>query len=338
MSEHSSIEWTDATWPVTTGCDDASPGCLNCYSKRDSHRLAGNPNAKVSAAYSGTTERRDGGPIRWTGKLNLMRDRLDWPFKWKKPRRIFVGNMSDLFHPAVPDEFIDDVFRVMSKAQHHTFQVLTKRAERMAEFCLKRWDERHENPVWHPLKNVWCGVSVENQKYADERIPHLLKTPAAVRFLSCEPLLGPIDLKLTEWQQDGPDQSPYNQLTTAGQGLSWVIVGGESGHGARPMKPEWARKIRDDCHAAGVAYFHKQNGEWVECEKRGDTYAITHVNGRLRPTKIVYQDGRSFDYASNWGGKDEGVAMERIGKKAAGRLLDGRAWDDMPTPAGAHQS
>ena len=235
MSEHTSIEWCDASWPVTTGCDDESPGCLYCYSKRDSRRLAGNPNPRVSAAYAGTTERRDGGPVRWTGKLNLMHDRLDWPLGWKKPRRIFVGNMSDLFHPAVPDAFIEEVARTMRRADWHTFQVLTKRSARMRDLLRGSLRSFASEP------HIWWGVSVEDRRHGLPRVDHLREAPACVRFLSVEPLLedlGELDLN----------------------GIHWVIVGGESGPRARPMEREWVVSIRDQCLAAGVPFFFKQWG------------------------------------------------------------------------------
>ena len=217
MSENSTIEWTDSTWPVTTGCDDESPGCLNCYSKRDSHRLAGNPNPKVSAAYAGTTERREGGPIRWTGKLNLMHDRLGWPDGWKKPRRIFVGNMSDLFHPAVPDAYIEEVARTMRRANWHTFQVLTKRSARCRDML--RGGLRSFGEETH----IWWGVSVEDRRHGLPRVDHLREAPACVRFLSVEPLLedlGELDLR----------------------GIHWVIAGGESGPAHGPWSGSgWSR-------------------------------------------------------------------------------------------------
>jgi protein gp37 len=235
MSQHTSIEWTDASWPVTTGCDDTSPGCLNCYAKRGSFRLAANPNPKVAAAYAGTAERRDGGPIRWTGRLNLMHDRLDWPLAWTKPQRIFVGNMSDLFHPAVPVDFIEAVARTMRRADWHTFQVLTKRSERMRDLL------RGPLRSFADLPWIWWGVSVEDRRHGLPRVEHLREAPAAVRFLSVEPLLE--DLGVIE-------------LT----GIGWVIVGGESGPGARPMEREWVVSVRDQCHAAGVPFFFKQWG------------------------------------------------------------------------------
>lgn len=208
--------------------------------------------------------------------LQLMPDRLRDPLSWKKPQRVFVNSVSDLFHEEVPNDFLNDVFRVMIEAKRHTFQILTKRADRMAKYVGDRWGYGN-GELWEPAKNIWLGVSVENQAAADERIPHLLATPAAVRFLSCEPLLGPVNL--------GPWLGPWTCNGEAGVGkhdgksgpgsycgsicrdygkslapLDWVIVGGESGPGARPMQIEWARSLVRQCQAAGVAVFVKQLG------------------------------------------------------------------------------
>lgn len=234
------ISWTDETWNPTVGCSRVSPGCDNCYAIRVAAR-------GMQDAHRGLT--RDGD---WTGEVRCLPDRLDTPLRWKKPRRVFVDSMSDLFHPDVPEKFIADVFDVMAchgPIARHTFQVLTKRPQRMRAI-LARW-AADEGYVGAP--NVWLGTSIENQRYADMRIPHLLATPAVVRFLSVEPLLGPVDL--------------YAALDPLGIGgrwtlsdLDWVIVGGESGSGARPMQPGWAEQIVAQCQEAGVAVFVKQLG------------------------------------------------------------------------------
>lgn len=230
------IEWTDATWNPVTGCTKVSAGCKNCYGERIAKRFWGE---------------------RKFTDVQCHADRLDQPLHWKKPRRVFVNSMSDLFHEDVPDDFIADVFGVImdQKAQRHTFQILTKRPYRMMKW-FKAW-------INVPLHNIWLGVSVENQ---DEvwRIETLLQTPAAVRFVSCEPLLDAIGLNLADkthlggapWGDvsrftDAYVRAPYNAL-------DWIIVGGESGPGARPMNPDWARSIRDQCQAAGVPFFMKQ--------------------------------------------------------------------------------
>lgn len=208
-SLNTGIEWTDRTWNPTTGCEKISPGCANCYAEEITKRF---PNGFPNGF-----------------NLTLHPGRLAEPLKWRKPSRIFVNSMSDLFHKDVPLEFIQKVFEVAGQTPRHTYQILTKRAERLAELA-------PELP-WH--KNIWMGVSVESQKYV-QRIAYLQQVPAHVRFLSCEPLLGELSLSL--------------------YGIHWVIVGGESGNKHRPIKPEWAESIRDQCQEAGVAFFFKQWG------------------------------------------------------------------------------
>jgi len=240
LSDKSSIEWTDATWNPVTGCTKVSPGCKHCYAEVFAERFRG----------------VRGHPYEQGFDLKLWPERLEAPLRWKAPRMIFVNSMSDLFHERVPDEFIESVFETMVRARQHTFQVLTKRATRLAE-----WHSEHPD-LWE-APNVWLGVSVEDRRYGVPRIDLLRSVQAAVRFLSVEPLLedvGTLDLA----------------------GIDWVIVGGESGRGARPMRPEWARSVRDQCRAARVPFFFKQ-----------------------------------------WGG---------IWKKRAGRVLDGRTWDQLPAP------
>jgi len=214
MAQKSSIEWTDATWNPVTGCTKVSPGCNHCYAERMARRLRA----------MGQSRYRDGFQVA------LQPDILPIPLGWKKSRFVFVNSMSDLFHDEVPLEYIERVFDIMGKAHWHTFQILTKRADRLAG-------------VAHRLKwssNVWMGVSVENADFAD-RITQLRKVPAAVRYLSVEPLLGPLNnLPLTE--------------------IDWVIVGGESGPKAREMKAEWVRPIRDKCLSKGIPFFFKQWG------------------------------------------------------------------------------
>jgi protein gp37 len=214
MGEQSAIEWTDATWNPVTGCTKISPGCKNCYAERLAARLQAMGNPRY----------RDG------FKLTLHPDQLTLPLRWRDPRRIFVNSMSDLFHEAVPEEFIRSTFEVMAQARWHIFQVLTKRSRRLAELASRL--------PWPP--NVWQGVSVESARYTS-RIADLVKVPAAVRFLSVEPLLGPI---------------PELPLS----GIAWVIVGGESGPRHRPVREEWVRAIRARCADAGVAFFFKQWG------------------------------------------------------------------------------
>lgn len=251
------IEWTDTTWNPTTGCDRVTPGCDHCYAMTLAKRLKGMGSAKYQ---------RDGDP-RTSGPgfgITEHPDVLDAPLRWRKPRKVFVNSMSDLFHDGVSDEFIARVFTSMALAPQHTYQVLTKRHGRMRSLLSKpefeesvRLKVRHydESDVhWRevanwPLPNVWLGVSVEDQKRADLRIPALLKTPAAVRFLSCEPLLGPVDLEHV-------DAFGFERSTA----VDWVIAGGESGKGARPMDPDWVRQLRAQCQEAGAAFLFKQWG------------------------------------------------------------------------------
>ena len=262
MAQKSAIEWTESTWNPVTGCTKVSPGCQHCYAERISERFRG-----VS-----------GHPYEMGFDLTLRPGRLVQPLKWKRPKRIFVNSMSDLFHEDLPDEFIDKVFGVMALCPQHTFQVLTKRPNRMREWmekerkrvavveCLaelyvghpelaERWpfDVQRATGVglrgW-PLPNVWLGVSVEDQKRAAERIPLLLTTPAAVRWISAEPLLGPVSLE--------PQRVPYDLGQLPDYDLDWVVVGGESGPQARDMDVAWARSLREECRDLNIAFFMKQ--------------------------------------------------------------------------------
>lgn len=239
MSDRSRIEWTEATWNPTTGCDQVSPGCDYCYALALAKRLkaAGNPR------YQSDGNPRTSGP---GFGLSLHWDKIEEPLRWKKPRLVFVNSMSDLFHSAIPREFILSLFEVMESAAQHTFQILTKRAGRMAAIL------RALRP--DPLPNVWLGTSVEDQKRARLRVPRLLDTPASVRFLSCEPLLGPIDL--SPWMRARRSEV----LEPNEPRIQWVIVGGESGPRHRLMHPDWVRTIRDQCTAAAVPFFFKQWG------------------------------------------------------------------------------
>lgn len=225
MATNSSIEWTEATWNPVVGCTVLSPGCTNCYAMRMAARLE----AMGQPKYSGVT-RKSGGRSKWNGRINLDHASLEIPKRWKAGRTIFVNSMSDLFHEKVPLDFIKAVFATMVDTPQHTYQVLTKRPDRAEELAKKL--------PWP--KHVWLGTSVENADYVD-RIDYLRRTPAQVKFLSLEPLLGPLDgLNL--------------------KGIHWAIAGGESGPGARPMPIEWVRSIRDQCISANVAFHFKQWG------------------------------------------------------------------------------
>jgi protein gp37 len=245
MSATTSIEWTDRTWNPVVGCDRISPGCAHCYAKtlhdnRHKAYLTGKP---MAAQYAHPFE-----------TVQLKPERLLDPLSWRKPAKVFVNSVSDLFHEDVPWSYIERVFDVMQESERHTFQILTKRAENMRLFA-ENWALHHNGP----LSNVWLGVSVENQHFADERIPFLLQTPAAVRFLSVEPMLGPIDLRLCD-EFPSADGGCYED---ARHGLHWVIVGGESGSGARRCGAQWVRSIVRQCQECDVPVFVKQLGSVV---------------------------------------------------------------------------
>lgn len=279
MSERSTIEWTQATWNPVTGCSKVSPGCGHCYAETFAERFRGVP----------------GHPYEQGFDLTLRPDRVTLPLQWRQPRLIFVNSMSDLFHEDVPYAFVRRIFEVMEQANWHRFQLLTKRAERLVDLA--------QRLPWPG--NVWMGVSIENRRFVG-RAAHLRRVPAAVRFISAEPLLGPLDdLSLED--------------------VDWLIVGGESGHRARPMHPDWARRLRDQCLEAHIPFYFKQWGAYrpVDADDRyapGAASTSIDVRGRrLGSTARGRSDGR--------------VLMRRVGKHRAGRLLDGREWAQMPTLA-----
>jgi len=267
------------TWNPIVGCSKISEGCRNCYAERMAKRLK----AMGLPQYQEVVDENG-----WTGYMAYAHDVLFQPDKWKKPRMIFVGSMNDLFHPSIPAHRIQAVMAIIATSRRHTFQILTKRAERMAEYC-------SENPV---PDNVWLGVTAENQQTADERIPHLLRINASVRFVSVEPMLGAVDLQ--PYLQYPPLHDNYKMSFSwqEWRGLDWVICGGESGPNARPMHPDWARSLRDQCADSGTPFFFKQWGEWI---------LAGVINGNASYKELV-----------------------KVGKKAAGHLLDGVEWRQMP--------
>lgn len=247
------IEWTDRTWNPLRGCTRISPGCQNCYAERMAARFSG-----PDAPYEGLAKMTPQGP-RWTGEIRLLPEVLQEPLKWRKPRRVFVNSMSDLFHEKVPDDFIDQVFGVMGQCQQHTFQILTKRPDRMAAYFAQLFREGRQlfgpSTKYDPYPNVWLGTSVENTDYK-HRIAELQLSPAKIRFISFEPLLGDIgQVNLT--------------------GIHWAIAGAESGPGARPMNEDWVRSLRDQCQAAGVPFFYKQR-----LNERGHKVSLPELDGR----------------------------------------------------------
>jgi protein gp37 len=311
MSKQSGIEWTDASWNVIGGCTEASEGCDHCYARRGAYRMQFNPNAP--RRYEGTV-RRYQGKYLWTYRINLDWEALEdpAPLRWTKPRRIFVCSMSDLFHPEVPENFIWRVVEIAWKAQQHTFMILTKRPTRMMDVLTRSCWWNNDTP-----ENIWLGVTAENQKRADERVPPLLETPAARHFVSIEPMLGPVDLRHVQTQEveiDAltGDHGVHRPLSgRSDRKLDWVIVGGESGREARPMHPDWARSVRNQCDAAGIPFFFKQWGEWRAADN---------------PEQVVtwLQNGAAMRQVGS------APCLYRVGKKTAGRELDGRTWDEWP--------
>lgn len=330
MSDNTPIQWTDATWNHIGGCTRVDEGCRNCYAEVMAARFSkpgqwGQGLARMVKGADGRTDHR------WTGKMVLHEAALDRPLRWRRPRLIFVNSTSDLFHESVPEDWIDRVFAVMALAPQHTFQVLTKRPDRAARYlahtgmrdriaiAVGEVFDAHPEAEFAaqvcvsqmPLRNVWLGTSISDQASADSRIPELLACPAAVRFVSAEPLLGPVSVE--PWLHTPPCylyrgiRAQPNECTCAtasGPRLDWVICGGESGPGARPMHPGWARSLRDQCAAAGVPFFFNQWGEWAPLD----------FGGKVKAGQEMRID----------------IGLIRAGKKSAGRLLDGRTWDQMP--------
>lgn len=329
------IEWSDESWnpirarlrsdPTVIGwhCEHASPGCEHCYS--ETRNRSGRCNMGTKLLYK-PGHRKD-------IEVFLDEAQLLKPLRWKKGRKVFVCSMTDLFADFVPAAMIDRIFAVMALCPQHTFQVLTKRADRMRVYMktgrhveiqfqtrslglteLKR-SERMRSHVHRgallPLPNVWLGVSVEDQQRADERIPDLLATPAAIRWISAEPLLGHISIFRGPWS--GPDGPPRSRSDI----IDWVVAGGESGPSARPMHPDWACFLRDQCAAADVPFFFKQWGEFLDFQHLGDRWNTMNERQRCNQQFV------------------DGKAMFRVGKKRAGRLLDGVEHNGMPGPTNA---
>lgn len=343
MSDGTKIEWTDATANVVNGCTVLSPGCKHCYAMR----LAGT-RMKHHPTREGLTIDTKAGPV-WNGKVRFNEKALQDVLHWTKPRMIFWNAHGDLFHESVPDEWIDRCFAVMALTPQHKHQVLTKRSARMREYCsaeesreriaehvLSQFGgkgtpptvyggaitDRRDRVIW-PLSNVWLGVSVEDQTRAEERIPDLLATPAAVRWISAEPLLGPLDLKKwLGWVHHHPDNTERNSpemlaiikatRDKLGGGIDWIVAGGESGPNARPMHIDWVRGLRDQCSAAGVAFLFKQWGEW---------FPYGHIDGDGH--RNVRSRGEAPGLWHTWPDRTEDCFSCRIGKQQAGRLLDG---------------
>lgn len=279
MGDKSKIAWTDATWNPVTGCSKISAGCTHCYAERTDKRLRG----AAGQAW------REWSASNAEYNVRLHPERFDQPLRWKKPRMIFVNSMSDLFHPQVSDWVIYRLFEVMRDAPHHTFQILTKRPERARKFFERNW-ALTQTPgisfgggfIGLPLPNVWIGVSVEHQQVVERRLQSLMWIPAAVRFVSCEPLLSAVELMP---YLDGSWADPVSKFN-----LDWVIAGGESGPNARPMRPYWARSLRDDCLKSQVPFFFKQWGRWMPMPGEPDRLIASPQNEH----DIPLLDGRAW--------------------------------------------
>ncbi|HWP58980.1 MAG TPA: phage Gp37/Gp68 family protein [Candidatus Acidoferrales bacterium] len=293
MGDRSKIEWTDATWNPVRGCSLVSAGCTNCYAMREAHR---------HQSYGGLTRSTEHGPV-WTGEVRVVPELLDQPLRWKRPRRIFVNSMSDLFHESIPLEFVGRVYGVMRQAHWHTFQVLTKRPERMREFFdWWRFQEWKETGGFERVaQNIWWGISAENQPTFDDRLPFIQDEtiPAAVRFLSLEPLLAPIDISDAFQEIDLGDED-YSKWSLA---LNWVILGGESGPCARPMDLGWVRSIVRQCKEAEVPCFVKQLGAVPvvdENEWRNNPVRLLSVKNRNRApagtVPLFFNDSKAGDW------------------------------------------
>lgn len=291
------IQWADAVWNPITGCTKVSDGCKHCYAERMASRLGG----------------RAGYPKNNPFAVTLHADKLDEPLRWRESRMIFVCSMGDLFHEDVKDGWIDEVFQVMKEARQHTFLILTKRVRRMFEYVFGP-------KVTINLPNVWLGTSVENQKTADLRIQILLQIPAAKRFISCEPLLGPVDLYAAVYKTL---RGSYYRIAPKfswgkNKGIDWVICGGESGPGARLMNAAWAKGLRDQCQEAKVPFFFKQWGEWIPSREIDETMA-KQVDWKM---------------TNQWESEDDTDIYWQVGKQLAGRKMDGLVWDEIPGESG----
>ena len=322
------IEWADRVWNPVTGCTKISPGCQNCYAERMAKRLRGRCGYDADEPF----------------RVTLHPERLEEPMRWLKPSMVFVCSMGDLFHDDVPDEFIHRVFATIGQCPQHTFIILTKRPKRMKAFIEDYYAYKSpsgDEQGLHIQPNVWLGVTAENQEMADRRIPILLQIPATVRCVSVEPMLGPVDLTRVggDWHGHGRIDALNGRRnieeyifeyslrwkTERCEKIDWVICGGETGPDAWPMHPDWVRSLRDQCQASGTKFFFKSWGEWVCRPWSSDNGRKRELCLGMDGTSVYAQVGHMMGFR-----KPGEALMVRVGKKAAGRLLDGREWNEMP--------
>lgn len=331
MADGTAISWAEATWNVITGCEVLSPGCKRCYAMR----LAGG-RLKNHWSRQGLTVDTKAGPV-WTGEVRYNPEWLDQPLRWSRPRMIFVAAHSDIGHPGILEEWRDCIFAVAALRPDHIFLVLTKRPDVLGAYLahpttpgrvfahamrlgVKTRRTRDPNAVhataqrisnW-PLPNVWVGASAEDQPHLDERLPHLLTLPAVLHWLSIEPMLGPVDIgHAVGWRGFSNGFDPLEQR------ISWVIAGGESQDSDRPIDPRWVRSLRDQCQAAGIAFHFKQWGDWRPLETTD-----RNIAARLEPSIRSRLETNGIPVSE--------IDMIKVGAAAAGRMLDGRIWDEFP--------
>lgn len=331
MGAKTNIAWTDATWNPTTGCSHVSAGCSGCYAERMAPRLhaMGQTDAYTTLPWTAQNAKEN---------VFLHPDRLQLPMSWKKPKRIFVNSMSDVFHERIPVEFIVKIFQTMANCPQHIFQILTKRPERMQKILSDEsfWQQIPHvlgkppvmnargfyykpecyNPMdFKALKNVHLGTSAEDERWYQERWPYVVNTPAFVRWLSLEPLLGPIELSIGRFNQ-----------------IDWVVVGGESGPRARPMNPAWARALRDECQMRRIPFHFKQWGEWAPMSEEREGYIRAEAPDDM-VDRVIFPNGAHMFVIINGNNGIDATLIHRYGKMAAGRELDGRTWDEWPDMA-----
>lgn len=331
MSDGTKIEWTDASWPIVAGCEKVSPGCRGCWALLEWWKKAHHPNRKCSTPAAGIVK-KVGSELAWTGVVRTLPERLMWPLRWRKARKIFVASQSDLFHPKVPFHFINQAFAVMGMCRRHTFQVLTKHPDRMLEYLSapdraaaiggEQFSMAGVTPrmmvdgytgLVHtrlPLENVWLGFSAENQEYFDARWPYMghLARAGWMVWASLEPLLGPIDLTPALVHMGDPP-------------MRWVVAGGESGPKARPSHPDWYRELRVQCAAAAIPFLFKQWGNWLPSGQEA-------ANGALCENVFSCDEDAAPGCAHDW---PDGSWSAHVRKGEAGRRLDGRLHTEFPT-------